>query len=212
MKKLAIFGSGGFGVEIYFLVQNIISNKKDVNYKFIGFFDDKEVITPFGAYLGGIQQLNEYPEELHVLIGIGNAKALKHIRCMISNKNIFFPNIIHPSCTFISKETLTLGEGNIFLTGCTVSCNVNIGNFNIFNSNVTLGHDVKVENYNVFSPNVIISGNVSIGNENLLGFNSGIIQGKKIGNRNVIGAGSSLIRNIKDDGTYIGVPAQKIKI
>jgi sugar O-acyltransferase (sialic acid O-acetyltransferase NeuD family) len=210
MKNIAVYGSGGFGIEIYFILMDIINNDKSLDYNFIGFFDDKEIQTPYGSYLGGIDQLNVYSDEIHIVIGIGNPQVIKKIREKIFNPNVFFPNIIHHTCNFIAKETFIIGEGNIFLTGCTLSCNVEIGNFNIFNTNSTVGHDVNIGNFNVFSPNVIISGNVFINNENLFGFNCGVIQGRTIGNRNIIGASSALIRNIKDNGTYFGVPANKI--
>lgn len=212
MKKLAIYGSGGFGIEVYFLIRDIISLGNTFDYDFIGFFDDKVIKTLHGTYLGGINQLNSYSEEIHLVIGIGNPQVIKKIREKIINPNVLFPNIIHHTCKFIAKENLIIGEGNIFLTGCTLSCNIEIGNFNIFNTNVLLGHDVKVNNYNVFGPNVIISGNVAINDENLFGFNCGVIQGRKIGSMNVIGPGSALIRNIKDNGTYIGIPANRLNI
>jgi sugar O-acyltransferase (sialic acid O-acetyltransferase NeuD family) len=212
MKKLAIYGSGGFGIEIYFILKDIINNDKTFDYDFIGFFDDKEIKTPYGSYLGGINQLNSFSSEIYIIIGIGNPHVLREVRERIVNSNVFFPNIIHHTCKFISRETLIVGEGNIFMTGCTLSCNVIIGNFNIFNTNVTIGHDVSLRDYNVFSPNVIISGNVCIKDENLFGFNSGVIQGRKIGNKNIIGACSALVRNINDNGTFFGVPANKLNI
>jgi sugar O-acyltransferase (sialic acid O-acetyltransferase NeuD family) len=210
MKKIAIYGSGGFGIEIYFILKDIINNDDAFDYDFIGFFDDKQIETPHGSYLGGINQLNSFSGEINIIIGIGSPQDLRKVRERIINPNVFFPNIVHHTCKFISKETLRIGEGNIFLTGCTLSCNVVIGNFNIFNTNTTIGHDVNLRDFNVFSPNVIISGNVCINDENLFGFNCGVIQGRKIGNKNVIGASSALIRNINDNGTYFGVPANKI--
>jgi sugar O-acyltransferase (sialic acid O-acetyltransferase NeuD family) len=210
VKKIAIYGSGGFGIEIYFILKDIINYDKSFDYDFIGFFDDNEIQTAYGLYLGGINQLNSFSDEIGIIIGIGNPQVVRKVRERIANPNVFFPNIIHHSCKFISTETLIVGEGNVFLTGCTLSCNVKIGDFNIFNTNATIGHDVNVGNFNVFSPNVVISGNVFINDENLFGFNCGVIQGRTIGNRNVVGASSALIRNIKDDGTYFGVPANKL--
>jgi sugar O-acyltransferase (sialic acid O-acetyltransferase NeuD family) len=210
MKKLAIYGYGGFGIEVYFLICDIISHENTFDYDFIGFFDDKEINSSYGKYLGGMEQLNAFQEELHIVIAIGNPQVIKKIHERIKKKDVYFPNIIHPSCKFIGQETLKIGVGNVFLTGSSISCNVDIGDFNIFNTNVILGHDVKVKNYNVFSPNVLISGNVNINEENLFGFNCGVIQGRTIGNRNIIGACSALIRNIMDNGTYFGVPASKI--
>jgi acetyltransferase-like isoleucine patch superfamily enzyme len=54
-------------------------------------------------------------------------------------------------------------------------------------------------------------GNVTIQDFNFFGCSCGVLQGKNIGNKNVIGAGAVLLRNIKDEGTYVGVPAVKMK-
>lgn len=213
MRKIAIIGAGGFGQEVYCIWRDMLLSN-NISYEFIGFYDDNQSLEKncYGKIIGSINDLNNINYELDVAIAIGNPKTLSFVKNKINNNFINFPNIIHPSVDFIDQNTTILGKGNILSLDVILSCNCKIGDFNIFNTRVTLGHDDIVGDFNVFSPNVQISGNVCIENENFLGFNCGVIQGKKIGNNNVIGAGAILLRNIKDDGTYIGVPAVKMKL
>lgn len=213
MKKIAIVGAGGFGQEVYCLWRDMLLHKGE-NYEFIGFFDDNEELeqNPYGKIIGKINDLNGIDYNLEVALAIGSPKTLKKIKDKINNPQISFPNVLHPTIQFLDKQTISMGEGNILSLDVIFSCNCKIGSFNIFNTRSTLGHDDVVGDFNVFSPNAQISGNVTIENENFFGFNCGIIQGKKVGNFNTIGAGAILLRSIKNEGTYIGVPAVKMKI
>jgi sugar O-acyltransferase (sialic acid O-acetyltransferase NeuD family) len=211
MKKIAIIGAGGFGKEVFCIWKDMLESKKET-YDFIGYFDDNEDLAEntYGPVRGKIEELNTINEPIEVAIALGNTHHLKVIREKISNHNISFPNIIHPSVKFLDINTILLGEGNIFSLNVILSCDIKLGSFNIFNTRATLGHDVKVGNYNIFSPNAQISGMVTIGNQNYFGFNCGVIQCKNIGNLNTVGAGAILLRSIENEGTYIGVPAKKL--
>jgi len=210
MKKIAIIGAGGLGQEVYCIWRDMLISEK-IDYRFIGFFDDNKNITQnrFGKIIGNINDLNKVDYELDVVIAIGNPKVIRNIKRNINNPFIKFPNVIHPSAKFLDRNSIAIGEGNIFSPDSLISCNVTIGNYNVFNTRVTLAHDDSVGNFNVFSPNVQISGNVTILDYNFFGFNCGVIQGKKIGNNNIIGAGAILLKSVNNEGTYIGVPAVK---
>ncbi len=213
MRKIAIIGAGGFGQEVFCIWRDMLKNE-NVEYDFIGFFDDNNDLSSnlYGKVIGSVESLNQINYPLEVAIAIGNPQVLKIIKNKINNPNISFPNIIHPSVQLLDANTIKMGQGNILSLDVIFSCNCKVGNFNVFNTRATLGHDDNVGDFNVFSPNVQISGMVTIGNENFLGFNCGIIQKKNIGNKNVVGAGAILLRSIKDEGTYIGVPAVKMKL
>ncbi|MBP2618039.1 serine acetyltransferase [Chryseobacterium jejuense] len=213
MKKIAIIGAGGFGQEVYCIWRDQLEHE-GVEYEFVGFYDDADDLyeNRFGKVLGKVDALNHVDYPLEVAIAIGSPQLIYQIKNRLNNPNLIFPNIIHPSVQFLGKESIHLGEGNILSLNVIFSCNTTIGNFNIFNTRATLGHDDIVGDYNVFSPNVQISGAVIIEDLNLFGFSCGVIQKKKIGNRNILGAGAILLRTIKDEGTYIGIPAVKMKI
>lgn len=212
MKKIAIYGTGGFGREVQQLLDQI--NQNCEIWELVGYFDDHLIpgtkINGFPV-LGGICDLNSYNEELFLVIAIGSPKVVENIFNDLNNLNISFPNLIHPSVNFDMNYN-QIGIGNIICFGCHFTCDIKIGSFNIFNTRATLGHDVKVGSYNLFQPNVQISGEVVVGDKNFFGVNSCVLQRKKIGSNNKLGAGSLLMNSIKDDGSYFGNPAYKMKL
>ncbi len=212
MKKIAIYGAGGFGREVACLIRKI--NEQSSEWELIGFFDDgieQGTKNEYGVVLGGIVEVNTFPEELAVVLAIASPKIVEKIVENITSSKIYYPNIISPDVTFLDKDNVSVGKGNIISFGCIISCNVTIGDFNIFNWAITIGHDVSIQNFNAFMPDVKISGEVSVGNKNLFGVNSTVLQQINIGNETVIGASSLLLRKTKDGMTYVGNPASIIK-
>ena len=212
MSNIAIYGTGGFGREVRQLIDQI--NQHNHIWDFVGYFDDfLDTGTNINGFpvLGGINQLNNYEEELSLVIAIGTPQVVENIFIKLGNPKINFPNLIHPSVCY---DTLynQIGNGNIISFGCHFTCDIRIGSFNIFNTRATLGHDVKVGSFNLFQPNVQISGEVVIGNTNFFGVNSCVLQRKNIGNNNKLGAGSLLMRSVKDNGSYFGNPAYEMKL
>ena len=212
-KNIAIYGAGGYGREIACLLNKINIEKETWNL--IGFFDDgiekgKE-ISHFGKNLGGITELNQFPEELAIVLAIGSPQTVKKIVGNIANNHVYFPNIIAPDFEIVDPETFRMGKGNIIQSKCFASCDVTIGDFNTFNGSITLSHDNIIGSYNTFMPGVRVSGEVEIGDCNLFGVESVILQQIKIGSNIKLGAGSVLMRKPKDGQLYIGNPAQIFK-
>ena len=213
MKNVAIYGAGGFGREVALLIETI--NKVTPQYNFIGFFDDNKKpgteISLFGRVLGGVEQINKWPQPLCVAIAIGAPATAMKVRNTIENENITFPNLIHPNFLVDDPQTFHMGEGNIIQRSCRVTTNVKMGDFNILNGDVILGHDVTLGNNNSLMTGTRISGEVSIGNRNLFGVYSIVIQRLKIGDDITLAAGSALLTNPRNGHTYIGVPAKHFK-
>lgn len=213
MKKIAIYGAGGFGRETACLINKI--NEVQPEWELIGFFDDNPslkgtMISHYGSCLGGINELNEYPEELGVAMAIGNSEIVKQLLDNICNDHLYFPNLIHPKVTYNDFSTVKMGKGNIIQGGCFFSCDVSIGDFNVMNGSVVLGHDDRIGSYNVFMPAVRISGQVEIGDFNFGGVGCIVLQGLKIGNHVKLGAGCVLMTKPKDGCLYMGNPAKKV--
>lgn len=213
MKDIVIYGAGGYGREIACLIKRINAVKPEWNL--IGFIDDGEPVgkkNEYGEVLGNIDYLNNHKEPLSVTLAIGKPATVKYIIESISNPSIDFPNLIAPDVVFMDKDNVSLGRGNIFCTGCLVSCNTHIGDFNTFNDFVSVGHDTHIGNYNAFMTATRVSGIVTIGDCNFFGVNSCMVQGVKVGNNTTVAAGSALMRRTKDGYTYIGVPASALVI
>ncbi len=212
MKDIAIYGAGGFGREVACLINRI--NEVEPTWNLVGFFDDDaslkgKQISHYGPYLGGMEELNNWENPLAVVVAVGSPKAVKSIVERIENRNIVFPNIIHPNFVINDPETFHIGIGNIIQRGCFVSCDVTIGNFNTLNGSIVFGHDDKVGNFNSFMPDIRVSGEVTIGDCNFFGVGSIILQQIKIGSNIRLGAGSVLMTKPKDGNLYMGVPAKK---
>lgn len=212
MKDIAIYGAGGFGREIACLINQI--NIKNPVWKIIGFFDDNPTLlgtkNEYGEVLGGIDVLNQYNQELAIAMAIGNPSVIRTIVGNISNKKVWFPNLVAPDVVIMDEVNFSMGRGNIICNKCWMSCNVHLGDFNILNVGITVGHDARLGNYNTLMPAVNISGEVVVGEENFFGVASVVLQQKKIGCKTVIGGNSMIIKNTKDGRTYMGNPASAL--
>ena len=212
MKDIAIYGAGGLGREVACLIRLI--NEQEQKWNFIGFFDDglaKGFENEYGQVLGGMNDLDAWDKHLDLAIAIGAPKTVQLIASKIENPLVEFPNLFAPTTIFLDRSNISFGKGNIVCSRSLFSINVKVGDFNIFNSYNTIGHDVTIGNFNSLMPGARISGSVIIGNRNFFGCDSVVLQTLAIGNDTVIGANSTVIRKTKDDTTYVGNPAVRVK-
>ena len=214
MKDIAIYGAGGFGKEVACLIDRINTNNRVWNL--IGFFDDNDdiqgtQISHFGTCIGGMYELNSYPDQLNLVVAIGDSSKTRSVVQRINNENIVFPNLISPDFQVTDIPTFKIGNGNIIMGGCVVTCDVTIGDFNVLDGSVVIGHDDVIGSFNTFMPGARISGGVTIGNGNFFGVGSIVLQTLKVGNNVRVGAGSVLMTRPKDGGLYIGNPASRFR-
>ena len=211
MRKLAIYGAGGFGKEVFCIVRKI--NEVQPQWNVVGFFDDgKEKGSAVGRYgniIGGMDELNAWKEELSVVIALGTTSNLLKVTSLIHNPLIDFPNIIHPEAIFADWESVVIGKGNVVQRASAFSCDVTIGDFNVFNGGTVLGHDVTIGSHNILMPGVRISGATHVGDANFFGMSSIVMQGLKIGNQVSLSPGSVLLTRPRDGLLYMGNPARK---
>ena len=211
MKKIAIFGAGGFGKEVACLINRI--NEQEPTWELIGFFDDGkekgEKISHFGVCLGGVQELNEWTEDIAVAVAVGNSITVRKIVEKINNVHVSFPNLIHPNFVISDPESFTIGQGNIIQGACTATVDVTLGDFNVLNGAICIGHDATIGSYNTLMPATRISGEVKIGNFCFFGVGSIVLQQIKMGDNVRLAAGSVLMTKPKSGFLYLGVPAKK---
>lgn len=211
-KKIAVFGAGGFGLEVAMLIEHI--NEVSPQWNFIGFFDDGE---PEGKamngypLLGGTERLNQWTSDLFLVLALGLPKTKRHVLGEIQNKKISYPVLIHPSVIMGKKKYLTIGEGSIICAGTIVTTNISIGRHVTLNLSCTVGHDTEIGDFSSFMPTCNISGEVSIGKENFWGTGAKVINRKVIGDNVIVGAGAVVIQDVPDNVTVVGNPARVIK-
>ena len=210
MRNIVIIGSGGFAKEVAFLIDDI--NKKQEQWNILGFIDEK-----VGEYNGKYKifrddgWLENTTDKISVAFGIGNVNLIDKLTNKFQlNKNLDFPNLIHPKAIG-DWERIKFGKGNIICAGNIFTTDIKIGSFNIFNLDCTIGHDTIIGDCNIFNPSINISGGVNIDNKGMIGTGSQILQYLNICSNTIIGAGSVVTKNITESGVYVGSPARKIK-
>lgn len=212
MKKILIFGAGGFGREVQWLIERI--NQKTPSWEIMGYLDDGvEPQTEINGYkvLGGVDKLKEYDSSMAVAVAVGSAKTREKIVTEIKKIGEFqFPNLIDPDVQM--SKFVSMGQGNIICAGNILTVNIDIEDFVILNLSCTVGHDVVLESFVTSYPTVNISGNVHVGRRTELGTGSKIIQGITVGEDAVIGAGAVVVRHIPGKCVAMGIPAKAVKI
>lgn len=105
----------------------------------------------------------------------------------------------------------TMGKGNLILTHALLEIDSVMGDGNLINCYAGLFHDVRIGDFNEIMPGAKLLGGVQIGNGCRIGTNATILPNVRLGNGVVIGAGAVVTKNIDQPGTYVGIPARKIK-
>jgi sugar O-acyltransferase (sialic acid O-acetyltransferase NeuD family) len=211
MKNIAIIGAGGFGREVKMLIDQINFVKKE--YNFIGFYDDGigkgKIINNFPV-LGKILDLNEFNSEIHIVIALGNPLIKKMVVKELTNPNIIFETLIHPS-VIIGNDYVTIGKGTIICAGNIITCNIEIQNFVTINLACTIGHDTIIENFVSIMPGVNVSGEVLIKECVYIGTGAKIINLLEIGKNTIVGSGAVVSKSLPENCTAVGIPAKPIK-
>lgn len=208
MKNIVIVGSGGFGREVHWLIEEI--NKVTPQWNFLGYIDDNH---PIGELINGYPVLGTTEwlasQEVNVVCAVGDPDTKKMILDRLVDSKNNYPVLIHPEVKFSSS--VKFGEGTIVCAGNILTVNIKIGNHVIINLDCTVGHDAIIEDYSTILPSVNISGNVLIEECVSVGTGTQIIQGVKIGKHSIIGAGSVVTKEIESNVVAVGIPARVIK-
>ena len=210
MKDLVIVGTGGVGKETALIVEDI--NEISQEWNLLGFIDDnKELIgKEINGYkvLGDREFLNNFDKEVYVVIAIADHCIKEELVKYLTNKNIQYATLIHPSVKI--NRTISIGKGCIIYQNVIMTVNINIGNHVIISPKCGIGHDSLIEDYVTVLWNVNISGSERIRQGVTLGSGCTIIQGLEIGRGSFVGAGAVVIRDIDESKIAVGVPTRYV--
>lgn len=211
MRDLIIIGAGDFSKEIRWVIERI--NQADPTWRILGYVDDA---IPEGTLkdglpvLGSVVSLLERTEDTDLVFAITNCRAKKWIAEMLkSNPQMHYPVIMDPNS--VVSGSAILREGAVVCAGTVVMPFAEIGSCCHINWNSTIGHDTVVGDYSTVYPGCNISGKVVLGACCEIGTGSKIIQGVQLPASVILGAGAVVVKNIKSEGTYVGVPARKVE-
>lgn len=209
MKDIVIIGSGGFGREVAWLIDEI--NKVENTWNLLGFVDDNDSVhnTEVNGVkvLGGTEWLVD--KKVNVVCAIGDPIVKKKVLSKLQETENTYPVLIDPLVR--CSSTVKFGEGSIICAENTLTTNIKIGKHVIINLDCTIGHDATIGDYSTILPSVNVSGETLIGECVSMGTSSSIIQGVSIGENTVVGAGAVVVKDLPANCTAVGAPAKAIK-
>ncbi len=198
MNRLIIIGASGHG--------KVVADIAALNgYKDIVFLDNDPEIKACVGYpvLGPDTMTSELDGD--VFIAVGNAEIRKKL--MERDNGRSFPVLIHPSA--VVAESAEIGAGSVVMAGAVINPGAQIGKGCIINTSSSVDHDCVVEDYVHISVGAHLSGTVVVGTGTWIGTGAIVSNNVNICGGCMIGAGAVVIKDIKEPGTYVGVPAKK---
>jgi len=204
-NKLLIIGASGHGK-----VVADVAIKMD-RWSEISFLDDNEDIkSSMGIWvIGKVSDVSKYIDEYDIFIGIGNNAIRKDVHEKLEGISASIPTLIHPSA--IIGEQVELGIGTVVMAGAVINCCTKIGKGCIINTGSTIDHDNVIEDFVHISPGVHLAGTVKVKQYSWLGIGSVVSNNVCITSRCLTGAGTVVVKDIVESGTYVGVPARRVK-
>lgn len=201
-KSVVIIGASGHGK----VIADIVLKSGD---KVVGFLDDGidkgSLIVGFEV-LGKISDYKNYLD-CEFVIAIGDPYIREKVADML---NVKWYTAVHPTAV-ISSLGAEIGEGTVVMANAVVNSCAKIGKHCIINTGAIVEHDNVLSDYVHLSPNAALAGMVSVGKSTHIGTGVSTKQVINIASDCIIGAGSVIVRDINESGTYVGVPARKIK-
>lgn len=193
MKKYAIFGGGGHAREVAAHLGREVT-----------FFVDDKYSTP------SFHPISEFkPSEYLMMVAVADSKERFKIVNRLPAETEYF-SFIHPSAILLDPK-IQIGEGSFVGANCVLTTNIQIGNHAILNRGNHIGHDCKIGDFFSAMPSAVLGGNVYVGNRVYFGSCSNVREKTTILDDIIIGMNAAVVKNIFEPGTYVGVPAKKIK-
>lgn len=195
MNKLIIIGASGHGK----VIADIALKK---GYRDIVFLDDnKEIKECAGFPVVGMttEAANLVGDKV---VAIGNATIRKRIL-----SNITTVSLIHPDA--VISRRVKIGAGTVIMAGTVINSDAKIGNGCIINTGSSVDHDCVIEDFVHISVGAHVAGTCHIGEKAWIGAGATISNNVNICSDCIIGAGAVVIRDIKEAGTYVGIPAER---
>lgn len=193
MKDVIIIGAGGHARVIADIVKAAGDN-------LLGHLDDH------APALGPVSDYVKFPDA-HFIIGIGSAAVRRRIAERMTGVNWY--TAIHP--TAIIGSSVTVGEGTAVMAGAMIGPGARIGTHAIVNTGAIVEHDNQIGDFAHISVGAKLAGTVTVGPDSWIGIGAVVSNNLSICGGCMVGAGAVVVKNLTEPGTYVGVPARRIK-
>ena len=202
-RNVVIIGASGHGR----VVADIASASGD---KVLGFLDDNKKTDELSGEIPVLGCIDDYAkyEGNSFVIAIGDAAIRERIANRLKNVNWY--TAVHPSA-IISGSNVKISEGTVIMPGVIINAGAFIGRHCIVNSGAIVEHDNYIDDFAHISVGARLAGTVHVGKKTWIGIGATVINNVFICDQCTIGAGAVVLRDIEEPGTYVGVPAKRVK-
>ncbi|MFN9116381.1 MAG: acetyltransferase [Bacteroidota bacterium] len=204
-KQLILIGYSGHA----FVVGDTAINS---GYQLNGYLDrEMKEVNPFQInYLGNESEWLASSDRNSILFpAVGDNMLREKMVTWLINNQLKSCVLIDPTAS-VSKLA-EVGTSTLIAPHVRVNALAQIGVGCIINTNATIEHECIIGDFTHVAPGVVLAGNVVVGKSVFIGANAVIKQGITIGNNVIIGAGAVVLNDIKNNETWVGNPARKLK-
>ena len=212
MKNVIIVCAGNHAREIHAHIYraNRIADEqgKEHPYNLLGFINDipntldgKGVTEPI---LGTIKDWYPRGDEWYIM-GTADPKGKAKLAPMLKERGCRFTSFIAPSATVSSD--LVMGEGCV-IQAYRVDCGVKLGDFVSINSSLLMS-GAQIDSFSTTTGFTVVE-NAYVGKRVYIGSHAVITEGIHVGDDSKVSVGSIVTRDVPDNTTVFGVPAEHI--
>ena len=207
--KLAIYGTGGSGRELYEIIS--ITREWDGRWEEIVFIDDTK---PEGEFLScRMLPFDSFcklfsADDIEVAIAIGEPVGRKALYDRVTGAGYRLATIIHPTCAL--SPSAVFGQGVIVKDSVSISAGAVIKDNAYINGISMIGHDVEIGEHCQISSHVVIAGNTKVGPGVYIGISACVRDHVEIGENAIIAMGAVVMKSVRPGRTAMGNPAREI--
>ncbi len=207
--KLAIYGTGGSGKELYEIIT--ITREWEGRWEEILFIDDT---MPDGMFLScrmvpfeSFRRL--FPADgVEVAIAVGEPADRRALYERVTGAGYHLATLIHPTCAL--SPSAVFGQGVIVKDSVSISAGAVIKDNAYINGISMIGHDVEIGEHCQISSHVVIAGHTKVGPGVYIGISACVRDHLHIGENAIIAMGAAVMKDVRPNRTVMGNPAREI--
>lgn len=199
-RPLIIIGAGGHG--------RVVSEVASLNgYREIAFLDDRLIGNE--SVIGKISDFKAYIDTADFFVAVGDNRVRRSMFMMLSDNHAELVTIVHPNA--VVSPTASVGRGVVVMAGAVINAGAKIGDGVIVNTCCSVDHDGELGAFCHVAVGAHLAGTCRIGENTFIGAGVTVINNIALCKDCTIGAGAVVIENIEERGTYVGVPARRLR-